>query len=354
MPRPQKPWYWKKRKQWYVEIGGERHRLGPDKEDAMRKFHALMAEPPVKVKVGSVEELFVKFILFCKANRSAKTTRWYKDFLTSFSDMFPQLAMRELRPLHVQEWVDSHKDWSDSTKRGGIVSVQRACSWGLRMGMLQRNPVQFMDKPEVGKRERMISPKEYQEILGLVKDQEFRDYLETAWETAARPQEIRKVTADHVDLPNARWVFPVSEAKGKKKPRVVYLSDKALAITKRLIKLHPEGELFRSGRGAAWNASTTNCRFRRLKKKLGEKFCVYLFRHTRTTKALEAGLSTETVRELMGHQDGRMLEKHYSHLTQNPTFLREQVQKITASENEAVEKKKGGHSVAPARSKKKK
>jgi integrase len=352
MPRPQKIWYWKNRKEWYVEIDGVRHRLGPDKKEAELKFYALKADPAPKAKVGSLEELFVKFILFCKANRAAKTTRWYQDFLTSFSETFPNLGIRDLKPYHVQEWIDGKEDWSESTKRGAIVSVQRAFSWALRMGIVQKNPVAFMQKPEVGKRERMLSPDEYKEILSKVKDEEFRDYLETVWETGARPQEIRKVTAAHVDIPNARWLFPVSQAKGKRKPRAVYLSDRALEITKRLMAKNPDGPIFRNRRGQPWNASATNCRFRRLKETLGEKFCVYLFRHTRTTKALEAGLSTETVRELMGHQDARMLEKHYSHLSQNPAFLREQIQKIT--ENGAAEAKKRAISVAPAKSKKKK
>ena len=352
MPRPQKIWYWKKRKEWYVEIGGVRHRLGPDKSEAMQKYGLLLSDPPPKVKIGSAEELFVKFILFCQKNRAAKTTRWYKDFLTSFSEKFPNLTCSELKPFHVQEWIDEKDDWSDSTKRGAIVSVQRAYSWALRMGMIQKNPVAFMKKPEVGKREKMVSPADYKTILGEVKDQEFREYLETAWETGARPQEIRQVTANHVDLENCRWIFPVSEAKGKKKPRVIYLTDRALEITKKLMAQNPEGPIFRNRRGQPWNSSATNCRFKRLKEKLGEKFCVYLFRHTRTTKALEAGLSTETVRELMGHQDARMLEKHYSHLTQNPAFLREQVQKIT--ENGAEAEKKRGTSVPRAKSKKKK
>jgi hypothetical protein len=42
---------------------------------------------------------------------------------------------------------------------------------------------------------------------------------------------------------------------------------------------------------------------------------------------LEAGLTTEVVRELMGHIDGRMIEKHYGHLSQNPKLLRKHAKK---------------------------
>ena len=345
MPRPQKIWYWKKRKEWYVEIEGVRHRLGPDKKEAELKFHTLKADPAPKVNLGSLEELFVRFVLFCKANRSPQTTRWYKDFLTSFQETFPNLEFRELKPHHVQEWIDGKEEWSDSTKRGAIVSVQRAFNWALRTGIISRNPIAFMQKPEGGRRERMISPARVQADYSEVKDIEFQEYLETVWETGARPQEIRKVTAAHIDLPNARWIFPVSQAKGKRKPRVVYLSERALEITKRLMEKNPKDRSFGIVAGSHGPHQQQIADSGRLKEKLGEKFCVYLFRHTRTTKALEAGLSTETVRELMGHQNARMLEKHYSHLSQNPAFLREQVQKIT--ENGAEAEKKAEQSVGP-------
>src|SRR5262245_16538241 len=41
--RSPKPWFWKKRGAWYVNLRGERVRLGPDKAGAFRTFHLLMA-----------------------------------------------------------------------------------------------------------------------------------------------------------------------------------------------------------------------------------------------------------------------------------------------------------------------
>ena len=41
MPRQNKPWYWKARGEWCVKINGVRHRLGPDEDKAIRKFHEL-------------------------------------------------------------------------------------------------------------------------------------------------------------------------------------------------------------------------------------------------------------------------------------------------------------------------
>ena len=46
----------------------------------------------------------------------------------------------DLKPYHVVEWVDSHENWGDTYKRGGIVAVQRALNWAEEMGYLAMNP----------------------------------------------------------------------------------------------------------------------------------------------------------------------------------------------------------------------
>src|SRR5207248_5764706 len=115
---------------------------------------------------------------------------------------------------------------------------------------------------------------EYKKILARFKDDPFSDLLTLAWETGARAQELWNLEARHVELAKRRWVFPATEAKGKRRPRIVYLSDSAFAITQRLIMKHPEGKLLRNEDGLSWTRHAVSCRFFRLKKKIGEKLCL--------------------------------------------------------------------------------
>jgi hypothetical protein len=46
MARPPKPWWWKKRKVWCVYFNGTKHILGSDRQEAVRRFHAMMAQQP--------------------------------------------------------------------------------------------------------------------------------------------------------------------------------------------------------------------------------------------------------------------------------------------------------------------
>src|SRR5207302_34650 len=109
-----------------------------------------------------------------------------------------------------------------------------------------------IEKPRAGKRNLVIEEAGFETILKAVKDQLFRDLLQVAWETGARPQELLRVEARHVDAPHSRWVFPPEEAKVKSHPRVVYLSETAMTITQRLVQLWPEGPLFRNEDGNPW------------------------------------------------------------------------------------------------------
>jgi integrase len=152
------------------------------------------------------------------------------------------------------------------------------------------------------------------------------------------------------------------------------LTDKALAITKRLMAQHPTGPLFLNSDGLPWNAYSVNCRFQRLRVAIGRqriagtgvlppklkrlsakerlnrncrdvhhaavlarrrqiaalareqcpKYSLYAIRHSWCTHALECGkLDAVTVSVLMGHKDTTMISRVYAHLSQNPSRLRD-------------------------------
>lgn len=329
MARAPKPWFRKDRNAWFVTIAGKRHNLGKDRALAFQRFHQLMAEPQKQaVRSDSVAALIDLYLEWLQKNRSAGTYNWYMHFCQSFINSIPaNLQITDLKPFHVQEWLDARNDSSDSTKRGCITAVKRPFAWAEKQGYIDRSPIAHVEKPQEGRREQIVSSDELKKILSLAPDEPFQDVLHVAWEVGPRPQEIVNVEARHVDIKNARWVFPKEESKGKKHPRVIYLTDKALQITKRLLLKHPEGKLFRNVDGNPWKSTAINSRFVRLKVKLGKKYCLYLFRHSYATRLLEAGVDCLTVSMLLGHRDTNMLARVYSHLGLNPQHLREQAKR---------------------------
>ena len=73
-----------------------------------------------------------------------------------------------------------------------------------------------------------------------------------------------------MDVVNQRWVFPESESKTDQL-RIVYMTDEAMAITKRLMLQHPTGPLFRNRRGNPWTPDAVNCVFKTIQIDSGRK-----------------------------------------------------------------------------------
>jgi integrase len=317
MPHFPKPFFRPARGLWYVQLHGKQLNLGPDRDSAFRQYGQLISRPsPTPLTAASIAVLLDLFLDWCKLHREERTYDWYKTRCQSFLDSLPaDFDVSQLKPYHVQQWVDG-KRWNAGMKRGAIVAIQRAFNWLAKQGRIDRSPIAGMEKPPQGRREKVISCAQYKEILALFPDS-FGDMLQLAWETGARAQEILRLEARHFDGDKARWVFPALEAKGKKRPRIVYLTDTALGITKRLVSVYPEGRLLRNEDGVPWTRHAVSCRFSRLKKKIGEKLCLTNFRHSFATRRLEQGSDSMIVAALLGHKDLSMLGRVYGHLGQN-------------------------------------
>ena len=332
MARFRKPFFRATRGLWYVWHGRKQINLGSDKDAAFTAFYELKANPEPKLVTAAeaaklVAVVIDDFLDFVEKHRSPHTYRWYKDRLQLFLNTISvDLTVDQLKPFHVQKWIDGYPDLSSGSKRNYCRSIQRAMNWAEEQGYVMRSPLAHFRKPSAGRKEQVVTPAEYQKLLEGA-DENFKDLLTATWETGCRPQESLRVEARHADLEGGRWFFPASESKGKKKPRVVYLTPKALEITRRLTEKHPTGPLFRNADGAPWTTDAVNCRFQRIKKREGVKYSLYALRHSFATHALMKGLDSITVATLLGHADPSTLARTYQHLSQNPIFLHEQLQR---------------------------
>lgn len=262
--------------------------------------------------------------------------------------------------------------------------------WALRQGYIERDPLELLEVPSGERREVYVPPEEFERLLTFVTDQNFKDLLITTYTTGCRPQESLRVQTRHIELENRRWVFQPKEAKGKRDPRIVYLSDEALEITRRRLRCDdPNSSLFANSKGASWTTEAVNCAFDRLQERMGRaaikslgidasddevqafipklcptkrekgkirekrpaelryeaveklrgrlrrkhatRYSLYALRHSWATNALKQGLDTLTVAILMGHRDPSTLARVYQHLGQNPEHMQEQARKAAAN-----------------------
>ena len=383
MPHFPKPFYRKARRRWYVEIDGRQINLGPNREDAFQSYHQLMASPELQIPSTQESALLVavlcdRYLGWVQTNRAEPTYEGYRYRLQRFVEQYPKLTIEELRPFHAQQWADGYQV-SVTTRRNYLRSIKTCLNWACKQGYIDKSPLEHLALPAATRKEVYCPPDEFERLLSFIKDDDVRDLFVVTYEVGCRPQEILRVERRHVELEQQRWVFPASESKGKSVPRIVYLTEKALAITQRKMLANPFGPIFRNSRGKPWTADSVNSAVDRIRLRMGvaemenigesisddqidavaktlsqeavvkgkrvkrknwnkrcqarrklqsqrakelvPRYSLYALRHSWATNALKRGLDSLTVAILMGHQDPSMLAKVYQHLSHNPEHL---------------------------------
>jgi integrase len=391
MSRPNKPWFRKSNKRWYVWFQGKQVNLGLDKKQAHQVFHQLMAqpEPDRAPQTGTISlpELTDHFLDWVQRNRAPDTYEWYRYRLERLCKLHSTMVAERLKPYHVEEWVNSY-DLSVTSRRNYFRSAKRCYRWGKKQGYLSTNPIADLEVPRAQEREVVLSQADFNNLISYSRNTNFRDLMQVTWETGCRPQESLIVEARHVDVEKQRWVFHTSQSKGKKISRVVYLTDKAIVIVRRLMTEHPKGPIFRNSLGKKWTKDATNCAFGAIQSRMGKeemqrqgmtigddeittliaelsptrtsrgktldktpaelrceakrkltqkkvkglapRYSLYALRHSFATNALRKGIDSLTVAILLGHKDPSTLARVYQHLNQNPEHLLEQAKRAAA------------------------
>jgi site-specific recombinase XerD len=382
MRLPEGPWYRAARDAWYVKIDGQQHLLGkhppaapkPKKgklgwnapREIQDAYHRLRVLGPSglpksqEITVAHVCDLFLTFIcpyveppkkqpkandpqppLKPNATHEVRTYWWYRSFLDSFCGhkKVGVLPAAQLKVFHVTQWLAAHPGWVGG-RRPAVICVKRAFNWATGEGLLKENPLRGLKKPPASRRERILTAEEWEQLFAAVVDQEFKDFLLALRETGARPGEIRRVTADDVNLELGVWVLEHHKTRKKTGlPRVVYLTPVMLELCKRLCERWPTGPIFRGPKRKGhkpYSRNAIRCRFRRLRIKLPQLKGVisYTLRHTWITDALERKVPVATVAELAGHKDLKMIQAHYSHLSEKRKHLQEAARQATGCAEE--------------------
>ena len=343
----QKPYFREFDGWWYVQVrvGKKRRQIklvkGRDKEqDAYREFCRVMAGGvgPVPEATGflvvSVCDLFLEF---SQKHHEAETYDWYKSFLQDFVGSYGRLCVADLKPFHVNRWLDLHDGWKDGGRRHAVICVKRAFSWAEGEGLIPLSPIKAVKKPSAKSRDRILTEDEKAILLGAIRDRQFKEFVIALIETGCRPSEVVRVTAADVNLDIGVWVL-LKHKTGKKtrKPRVIYLTPTMVELSRKLMVEYPEGPMFRgfrkyAGQRKVWTRNGIRCRFKRLREKHPELKGVisYTLRHQYVTDALANGVPVATVAELVGHKDLKMIQSHYNHLSVKVTHLRDAAKKAT-------------------------
>ncbi len=271
----------------------------------------------------SFRDLSTKFLAWSKLHQAPRSHEYYEGYVQKYIAVLGDKAdepAEAMKPFQIQEWVDNGKKadgkaWSDNYKRGGVVAINRVYNWSMNSGYIENNPIRKANKPQAQPRKTYMKPTDYNAVLGCLKESDpFRDFLIFAWNTGARPQEVRHIEHRHVNLEHGYTLFPKEESKGKRRARRILLNPVALEIIKRNMEKYPDGKILRNSRGQPWTKFAVCARMQELSKRLGKRMVCYEARHGFFTRKLKEGVGLIDLAEIGGHTNGNMIATVYQHV----------------------------------------
>jgi integrase len=328
MPRKPSVWLREQDGWYYTTFHGEQVKLSSDPGEAERAFHTLHANSAPKEETGyrpTFRKLADRYLDYTEQTKSPLTYTHQRYFLQSFCDHVKRKLAAELRPLDVTEWVLKHKDqWGHNTQVTARGLVAACLNSAVEQGYLPYSPLAKIKAGTFHRRERILTQEERRRVKEAAVGSNFKNLLTFLEQTGARPySEAAQVTAAMIDWQEGSITFEEHKNARKGKRRVIYLTPELLMMLRQLAEKKPDGPLFVTRYGIPYNNSNIGQRLRRLEKKLCiPRFNLYNYRHTYITEALERGLSSDIVAELVGNTP-KTIAKYYSHLESKRNTLRD-------------------------------
>ncbi len=342
-----KPYFRKDRQAWYVKTNGGRTqvRLHEDEKQAYKIWQEMQAVERPEAANATFYALVECFLTATETEVSKDYYERTGTYLAKFCNENESTLARELKPYHVNRWIDKQKEWGAWSKRAAIAAIKRVYEWAIEEGLIDRNPVSSVRLPTASRRETLITDDQHGQLMQVKPNNRrhlpgelaFRQVLIALRHSGARPGSVAIVTAENVSAAGDAWVLRKHKtAKKTKKPLTIYLSPCLQTLTRILVAHRPTGPLFLNARGKQWSRTAIRQRMARLRKKLGlpEGTVAYSYRHSWTTEAIMNGVDLATVAELLGHTSLKMIATNYAHLDQQKEHLKQAMLKANARKKE--------------------
>jgi site-specific recombinase XerD len=293
----------------------------------------MMLGVPREVRLTSAKQTFM---LDCKAaGLSPKTLRGYNDVLNSFIAFAGDMLVRELGPDHVRFYIAELSDraghyegekFSSHSLMKHYAVVRTWVRWMYAQKIITDRVTDFVKPPRLSSRlPSILTDGEIDDLFAdLKKSQRFRDLVifELFLDTGLRLDEVVSLSVDDVNI-DGGWVRVVGKGDVED---IVPIGARVCRDLYAYIHMHrqpaheTERTLFLSAHGPTTGYGLTyEAMSKMVSRELGKirtqsgKRGAHVMRHTAGTNMIRGGASTEHVRRILRHRDGRITQV-YLHL----------------------------------------
>jgi integrase len=277
MPRTPAIRYFQSRQAYYTQYQGKQRLLasgpadgpdGPTYKKAVLRFAQIMHASDVERAEDNalVSAIIARYYYSLDWEGRKSTLHQARTMLDPAIVDFGHVKVKELKPYLVQDWLAKQPRWNSSSKHTAISCLCRAFYWAVEQGILAKNPVAEMPKPEklVRGKEVMI-PDALQDLLIRLANPEFSKFLRMLRGTGARPGEIMNAQCKHYRQDVGAIVFPWNPPPGEyrwkcgrktKRDRVIYLTPDLRALVEgEIARRGGKGLIFRTARRLPWRSN---------------------------------------------------------------------------------------------------
>lgn len=325
-----KPWFWTARNAWYVQVNGKQIKLDENEKKAHAAYHRLMAaegrSDPAKGGRLSVPEA-VEACVRASEHLRPSTVRLYRDMLGPFAAHYRTRRIDDLSAADAIGFVSAYagtgykgRPFGDSTRALMFRFIKTLFRWARDTGLIQINPLHGTASPwRIATRNRAMTEDEYQTIMSSpLVPTGGKEVFEFLWRTGARPGEIVRIEARHLDArrPIAR-LQPTEHKTGTKTglQREVVMPPDLMEKLRAYASARPRGPLLLNEKGSPWTPKSISEWFQRARKalQLDPDLVLYMARHAFVTRLVEGGNALALVAKLAGHTHADTIQRVYYH-----------------------------------------
>lgn len=262
----------------------------------------------------SLSDYCNRFLEFSKSNHTLKTVTGYKatlKFLTAY--LGEETLLSGITSIRTNDYFLNRRNNSSIYQaRKDLICLNSFFNRAIDEGFLNSNPCKNVKRFKLPQKQPLFfSESEFEKLLAVIPDGNFKCLVELAINTGMRQAEILNLQWDNVNIKNRLIILDNRTVITKsKKIRQIPLNVRCLQILN-------EMELNRTGEKVfTFNADYVTHQFKVYVRKAGinDELKLHSLRHTFASWLVQRGTSIFIIKDLLGHSDVSV-SAIYSHLT---------------------------------------
>lgn len=257
------------------------------------------------------------------------TANRYKIFRNQINEHLGNIKLIELNVMNIEKFYSTLKT-DRKLSNSSILKTHRylkmMLDYGVKKGLIDKNPADFADKPTPGKYQYTVwDTNDINDNLEKLKDSFLVNVITMAIFTGARLGELLALTWDDVDLNLNEMCFNKSIAvvdnkiilkkqKTTKSKRTIVILDELIPFLRKMRTRIDTNLVLHDLNGQYWNPKYISKAFRsELKKYNVQSLRFHDIRHSHATMLLRVGVDPKIISDRLGHSDVAFTLQTYTH-----------------------------------------